>query len=318
MPDIYHCESSLLLPLPDDPDANDNGEERLLDIPLGCELTKVSESDEPDRWKMSVMVAGQVEPQIVLIDPDELVEGSIIPAGIPGPVAELFTEPSPEPPLRPVAAPDGSPTADATPSPVAPLAVGRGQVTFDAEGNDVPGNRFFSRVIHWPGNAASGVTLGRGYDMGSRSQGDVSGDLEAAGLGSSEASRFAEGAGRKGDSAKSFVLSNRDRLGEISREAQNKLFELIYPRYLERGRRNYENWTANEAGRTDWNRLHPAIRDIMVDFAYQGFTRGPRPMQKGMRNDFDELITYIRTNETIRSYERGRRRAAFLEAARRV
>ncbi|MFP2488055.1 lysozyme family protein [Enterobacter ludwigii] len=46
------------------------------------------------------------------------------------------------------------------------LKVDKGQVTFDAEGNDITGNRYFSRRIHWPGNDLSGVTLGRGYDMG--------------------------------------------------------------------------------------------------------------------------------------------------------
>jgi len=40
------------------------------------------------------------------------------------------------------------------------LRVPRGQLTFDAEGLDVPG-RFFSRVLHVP-SGASGVTLGRG------------------------------------------------------------------------------------------------------------------------------------------------------------
>lgn len=45
------------------------------------------------------------------------------------------------------------------------LTVKEGQVTFNAEGNDIQHSIFFSRHIHWPGGK-SGVTLGRGYDMG--------------------------------------------------------------------------------------------------------------------------------------------------------
>jgi len=44
--------------------------------------------------------------------------------------------------------------------------VKKGQVTFDAEGTDIESSKYFSRVIHWPGNALSRVTIGRGYDMG--------------------------------------------------------------------------------------------------------------------------------------------------------
>lgn len=48
-----------------------------------------------------------------------------------------------------------------------------GQITFAAEGNNITSSPFFSRVVHWPGNSSSGVTLGRGYDMGSRSESEI-------------------------------------------------------------------------------------------------------------------------------------------------
>ena len=70
---------------------------------------------------------------------------------------------------RPKALPHKQPTAavpsDATSAPSNPipakLRVAAGQVTFDAEGNDTPGSLYFSRVVHWPGNSKSGVTIGR-------------------------------------------------------------------------------------------------------------------------------------------------------------
>ena len=50
-----------------------------------------------------------------------------------------------------------------------------GLLTFRAEGNNIKGSRYYSRVLHWPGipsqckRFGSGVTIGRGYDMKHRS-----------------------------------------------------------------------------------------------------------------------------------------------------
>ncbi|MFZ5459334.1 MAG: hypothetical protein ACOZF1_08390, partial [Pseudomonadota bacterium] len=58
--------------------------------------------------------------------------------------------------------------------------------------------------------------------------------------------------------------------------------------------------------------LDQAIRDVLVDFVYQGFTKGPNPMKAGMRNDKAELIRYIENTPAIRQYEPGRNRARYL------
>ncbi len=71
-----------------------------------------------------------------------------------------------------------------------PLHVRQGQITFDAEGHDyitaiAPFRKrrtpYFSRILQWPGGN-SGVTLGRGYEMGSRSRGEVFTTLRRAGI----------------------------------------------------------------------------------------------------------------------------------------
>lgn len=76
--------------------------------------------------------------------------------------------------------------------------VTKGQLTFDAEGNDVENSTYFSRKIHWPGNSESGVTIGRGYDIGSRSKEDVYRDLSDSGVPDNIASLISSGAGIKG------------------------------------------------------------------------------------------------------------------------
>jgi hypothetical protein len=55
----------------------------------------------------------------------------------------------------------------------------RGRLTFDSEGNE--GGRYHSRTLHVPG-LSSGLTIGRGYDMGAKSPGQITSDLVAAGV----------------------------------------------------------------------------------------------------------------------------------------
>lgn len=191
------------------------------------------------------------------------------------------------------------------------LKVDKGQVTFDAEGNDVTGNRYFSRRIHWPGNDLSGVTLGRGYDMGGRSKDSVYSDMVASGIDSDKANKISMAAGLKGSAAMNFVIANRESIGEITRMQQNKLFGLIYPAYVARTKGNYKAKTHGAPGALPWDSLEQKIQDILVDFIYQGFS-GERPMRAGMNNSRQELISYIENNATISSYENGRHRANYL------
>ncbi|MDO6405333.1 pesticin C-terminus-like muramidase [Pantoea phytobeneficialis] len=193
------------------------------------------------------------------------------------------------------------------------LKVKFGQVTFDAEGNDIKGSAFFSRMIHWPPTALSGVTIGRGYDIGSRKETESYKDLTSAGVPDSQARMIASGSGLKGGQAKIFVDKNRDAIGEISHTMQKNLFELIYPGYIQRAANNYRNWTSSFNDAVEWNQLKPAIRDVLVDFVYQGFTKGASPMKAGMHNDVNELITYIQKSSVMQSYEKGRQRVQYLK-----
>ena len=71
------------------------------------------------------------------------------------------------------------------------LHVHEGQITFDSEGVDYitavepfRQKRYpnFSRILHWPQQGNSGVTLGRGYDMGGRSVGEIYSSLRQSGI----------------------------------------------------------------------------------------------------------------------------------------
>jgi hypothetical protein len=152
--------------------------------------------------------------------------------------------------------------------PVDPLLrVRQGQLTFDAEGSEQ--GPYFSRRAHAPPGSASGVTVGRGYDLGRRSQSEVVRDLVSAGMELSDARRLSEGAGLKGDRARTFVISRRVSLPVISRRVQKELFErVLYPRYEARAQR----WLA--AGGIDraWITIDPRIREVLIDLAFRGDT----------------------------------------------
>ncbi|WP_312626947.1 pesticin C-terminus-like muramidase [Scandinavium sp.] len=188
-----------------------------------------------------------------------------------------------------------------------------GRLTYNAEGNDISSSIYYSRVIHWPGNDLSGVTLGRGYDMGDRSEANVYSDMVASGIPSEQAAKISKGAGLKGSSARDFVLSNKSDVGEITLQQQKSLFAIIYPKYVERAISNYIKWTNGVSGTKPWEELDSTIQEVLVDFVYQGFTKGPKPMLAGSNNNKQELISYIRNSPSISQYEPGRHRANYLE-----
>jgi hypothetical protein len=192
-------------------------------------------------------------------------------------------------------------------------AINAGQITYDAEGNDDSDSLYFSRVIHWPGNAESGVTIGRGYDLGNRSESEIVEHLTESGVASEEAKKIAKAAGKKGNDAKDFVKDNKKDIKEITLENQINLFNLIYPKYVERTISNYNHYTSVYVERVEWDLLDPTVKEILVDFVYQGFTKGPKPMVSGMKNSKEDLIEYIKGSPTMMGYENGRHRVKYLE-----
>ncbi|WP_160287198.1 pesticin C-terminus-like muramidase [Pseudomonas knackmussii] len=198
------------------------------------------------------------------------------------------------------------------PRPKDDLSVLRGQVTIDAEGNDVPTSIYFSRRLHWPGGA-SGVTLGRGYDMKHRSWAAIKADLIAAGVEAEAAEKFALGAGLSGPAADEFVNSNRVGFGEITREAQRILFEsIIYPRYESDAQKRYSDAAAVASQSTPWEELHDRIKDIAVDLTYQQGSIWDRQIPQLARNSLGLLAKYIRETPELAQYEAGRQRAVYL------
>ena len=188
-----------------------------------------------------------------------------------------------------------------------------GVVTYNSEGNNDPKSRYYSREAHWPGGA-SGVTIGRGYDMGSRSEATVKKDLMAAGVSESKAAEFAKGAGKTGADAKDFVEKNKAALGEITEDAQANLFNSTYPAYEKQAQAAYEKKVAGIKDAAAWGDLKPSVKDVAVDFAYQQGDLWNKQVEAIAKNDPTGLADYIKTDPRTSQYETGRQRAKYLES----
>ncbi|AHG20703.1 hypothetical protein Z042_14600 [Chania multitudinisentens RB-25] len=193
--------------------------------------------------------------------------------------------------------------------------VNRGHLTFNAEGDNVRSSPNYSRVIHYPQHGISGVTIGRGYDMGSRSQGQIYFELTRAGVPHVQAQAISQGAGLRGRQAAQFVQQQRVAIGEITEQQQASLFNQIYPAYESRAQSVYNTKTANIQNRPDWSELHPAIRDVLVDIIYQGY-RAQTTMPVAAGNDIDSMIQFIRNQAELSVDEANRDRAGYLDSNR--
>ena len=166
----------------------------------------------------------------------------------------------------------------------------QGQLTFDSEGSETLGY-FFSRKPHVPGKW-SGVTIGRGYDIGMRTKREVISDLCESSVSLGHAMQLAECSGLKGDKA----IEKLSELTEliITPYQQKKLFEITYERIKKDVIRIcHKDDVVKKYGETNWNKTNPTIIDIFVDLCYRGdYTPKTRKkIQKSIvDNNLDELV----------------------------
>jgi hypothetical protein len=146
------------------------------------------------------------------------------------------------------------------------FVVPRGQLTFDAEGNE--GGRWHSRTPHVPSDD-SGLTVGRGYDMKFRSKELITKQMTAAGLSKADAELYAGAAGLSGDKAREYMRTNK--LPEITPAQQKALFLVTYDEIAEYARKLCTSpEVVLKYGPVDWDKLRPVVRDIVIDLRYRG------------------------------------------------
>ncbi|MEN9847162.1 MAG: hypothetical protein RIS36_2309 [Pseudomonadota bacterium] len=177
------------------------------------------------------------------------------------------------------------------------LQVTFAQNTFDAEGREARGP-FFSRVMHWPGGT-SGVTIGRGYDMGQRTRLQIISELRHAGLTLEDATFFGDAAGLRGTRAENFVKKRMIESPVISITAQRALFEKITtPEIIADVKRIFSRHDVGATyGSARWETLSDYAKEIVFDLRYRGdYTPTTRKVIQPLlvRGDDDGLRAVMR------------------------
>lgn len=189
------------------------------------------------------------------------------------------------------------------------LRVSEGQMTFDAEGLDyitavVPFRQqyysSFSRILHWPSTFSSGVTLGRGYDMGNRTSGEIFSTLRQAGIEEYKAVICSKASYLKGRQAEEFVKVHGYLIGEITHSQQIKLFEMVYREKINYAKGVYSRNSRGVVNPRTWYQVDKKIRDVFVDTLYQGNKSAPEMVKiiarGGSRID---VINYLKNDPAL-------------------
>ena len=202
------------------------------------------------------------------------------------------------------------------------LHVRQGQITFDAEGHDyitaIPPFRshrtpYFSRILQWPGGN-SGVTLGRGYDMGSRSRGEVFATLRRAGIEEYQAVICSKAAGLKGNQAKQFVAVFGPMVGEITHRQQIALFENAYQEKSRYAEGVYNRNAVAVKDSVKWENVDKKIKEVFIDTLYQGNVSAKKMVVLiAKSNDREKVIDYLQTDPYQGSSQRNRARIGYLK-----
>jgi hypothetical protein len=151
------------------------------------------------------------------------------------------------------------------------LRVGFGQATFDSEGRESRG-AFFSRTISWPKLGSSGVTIGRGYDMGRRSPQQIIRELTKAGMGIDDAQFLSRAAYKRGADARDFVIQYKQAAPEMSLQVQKDLFEKVTtPEMITDIKRIFNKPDVIDSyGQASWDNLPPVAQELVFDLRYRG------------------------------------------------
>jgi hypothetical protein len=145
-----------------------------------------------------------------------------------------------------------------------------------------------------------------------RTEKEVLNHMLQAGISLATATKLSKGAGLKKGAASKFVSENKAKISEITWEQQINLFELVYPEYLNDTIRLYNKWKNTINSNIDWDNLHVAMREVLVDLRYQGRLK-QEIIHIVIHNNSEKLISYIRNSPIIMSYEKGRKRIPYLE-----
>lgn len=141
-----------------------------------------------------------------------------------------------------------------------------GKYTWDGEGYVSKPER--TLVPHHPSDN-SGVTIGRGYDMKSRTAKQIIRELTRAGVSEEVAERFSECAGKSSEDADELVGRLRAEGVGITYEQERNLFDQTYAWYFQNVKEVTQRH-AHEYGDLDMSQVPNGVWEFLTDLHYQG------------------------------------------------
>jgi len=166
-----------------------------------------------------------------------------------------------------------------------------GIVTFNSEGME--GGFYHSRTLHVPG-AWSGLTIGRGYDMKTKSAIKIQNELIKAGVSSFDARVLGGANGLSGANARQYII-DKDLLDfQITPTVQKTLFLISYADIEKYIQGVYTRNIKKMTKATAWASLDSRIQEVLVDLAFRGdYTKRSRKFLLGpiADNDFAAFKT---------------------------
>jgi len=158
--------------------------------------------------------------------------------------------------------------------------------------------------------------------MGAKNPGQITSDLVTAGVDLALAKTVSGAATLRGENAKKFIEDNNLESFEITALAQKRLFEITYATEEQSARGVCER-ASTKYGACDWDKLDPAIQELIVDLKYRGdYTPHSREVIQPLivANDLAGLAKAMADQNNWKTVptDRFNRRKAFIEAAARA
>jgi hypothetical protein len=141
-------------------------------------------------------------------------------------------------------------------------------ITYRSEGSYDPTSKFYALIPHQP-TLSSGVTIGLGYDLGFRKVEQVSSMFRQAGIPWEIIQHYLPAVGLRGASARNFIAQKT--LPSLTSAQADRLFALAYGEAATDVQRICSKEDVVKTyGATNWQALHPQIKELLVDLRYRG------------------------------------------------
>lgn len=192
-----------------------------------------------------------------------------------------------------------------------------GKLTWSEEGHE--GGTYHSRKIHVPSDS-SGATIGRGYDMKTKSAGTIRSDMKKIELKSDVIEKLVQLAGLSGEKARNKIneLGLKDHV-LLEPAQQLALFKISYAYEAQEAKRLCTKTdVVKKYGDCNWSSMNTQLKEFIIDLKYQGLYSPDTRMflQKAIvERNYEKLKQLVREKLPSKFLKRNLNRIKLLQEA---